>query len=391
MIMCRRTALLGLASAVAFGNASLAIANADTRKRFVVVILRGALDGLSVVVPYGDADLHNWRGPLVLPEPGRDGGLLDLGGFWGLHPGLPQIHALYRAGQVLPVHAVAGPNRSRSHFEAQDILECGADRRMESGWMNRLAGALPADRASDNALALGQTVPLILRGPSPVDAWGRGNVAGAGADFYTQLLMIHDRDPLTKAALADGLRERNFNAHALDGMPGTGDDAPFVALARTGGRFLSKPNGPRLAVLDVGGWDTHSSQNPRLSYALPLLDKGIAALKNGLGDAWADTVVLVATEFGRTVRVNGTGGTDHGTATVAFVMGGEVAGGRVQADWPGLSEANLFENRDIQPTLDLRSLAKGILAQHFGLGMQPLEAIFPDSTGFTPSRGLLRT
>jgi len=390
MMLRRRTALLGLAAAVTFGGASLAMADADTRKRFVVVILRGALDGLSVVVPYGDANLRNWRGSLVLPEPGRDGGLLALGGFWGLHPGLPQIHALYRAGQALPIHAVAGPNRSRSHFEAQDILECGADRRMESGWMNRLAGVLPASGDGDNALALGQTVPLILRGPTPIDAWGRGNVPAATADFYTQLLAIHDRDPLTKAALTDGLRDRNFNTHALDGMPGTGGDAPFIALARTGGRLLAKPNGPRLAVLDADGWDTHSSQNPRLSYALPVLDNGIAALKDGLGAAWADTVVLVVTEFGRTVRVNGTGGTDHGTGTAAFVLGGGVAGGRVQADWPGLSEAKLFENRDVQPTLDLRSLAKGILAQHYSLGPQPLETVFPDSTGFAPARGLLR-
>jgi uncharacterized protein (DUF1501 family) len=390
MMLPRRTILLGGLAAVTLGGASLAVVPANTRKRFVVVILRGALDGLSAVVPYGDANLRNWRGSLVLPEPGRDGGMLDLGGFWGLHPALAQLHALYRAGEALPVHAVAGPNHSRSHFEAQDILECGAEQRMDSGWLNRLAGALPSDGGGDNAVALGQSLPLILRGPNPVNAWGRGNVPTASADFYTHLLAIHDHDPLTKARLADGLRERGFNAHALDGMPGTGGDAPFVALARTGGRLLAKPDGPRLAVLEIEGWDTHSNQNPRLGYALPPLDKGIAALKDGLGAAWAETVVLVTTEFGRTVRVNGTGGTDHGTGTVAFVLGGPVAGGRVQADWPGLAEAKLFENRDVQPTLDIRGLTKGLLQAHYGLNGETLEKVFPGSAAATPATGLLR-
>jgi len=390
MLLRRRTTLLGLASVIAMSGASLAMIPAGTRKRFVIVILRGALDGLSVVVPYGDANLRNWRGPLVPPEPGSEGGTLDLGGFWGLHPGLEQVHALYRAGEALPVHAVAGPNRSRSHFEAQDILECGAEQRMDSGWLNRLAGVLPPDGASDTAVAMSQTIPLILRGQAPVDAWGRGNVPTASTDFYTHLLALHDHDPLTKGPLTDGLRERAFNSHALDGMPGIGGDSPFVALARTGGRLLAKPDGPRLAVLEMDGWDTHTSQNPRLAHALPILDAGIAALKEGLGAAWADTVVLVATEFGRTVRVNGTGGTDHGTATAAFVLGGKVSGGRVQADWPSLVEAKLFENRDLQPTLDLRGLAKGILGPHFALPQDKLDIVFPGSTTVTPATGLFR-
>jgi uncharacterized protein (DUF1501 family) len=391
MMLRRRTALLGLASTITFGGVSLAVAApAATRKRFVLIILRGALDGMSVVVPYGDANLRVLRAPLIQPEPGHDGGMLDLGGFWGLHPSLVKTHALYGAGDALFVHAVAGPNRSRSHFEAQDMLECGAEERLDTGWLNRLTGLLPAGQASDNAIALGQNMPLVLRGPAPVSSWARDVVPTPDGDFYTRLLAIHDHDPLTGAALANGLQQRGFDSKALAGTAGLGRDAPFVALARTGGRILANPDGPRLAALDLDGWDTHSGQTPRLKHALQLLDEGIAALHEGLGDAWSDTVVMVMTEFGRTARSNGTGGTDHGTATIAFVLGGKVTGGRVQANWPGLAEAQLFEGRDLQPTLDDRSLVKGILRSHFDLPETALGKVFPDSTAASPAAGLLR-
>ena len=390
MMLRRRTALLGFTSVLAFGGASLSVAAAATQKRFVLIILRGALDGLTAVPPYGDKNLSGWRGSLLQPEPGREGGVLDLGGTWGLHPALAQIHALYAAGQALPVHAVAGPNRSRSHFEAQDMLECGADHRMDSGWMNRLAAILPAGRTSDNAVALGQNMPLVMRGPAPVGSWGRDVVPTPTGEFYMRLLALHEGDSLTGGPLADGLRERTFGSHALEGTPGTGGDAPFIALARTGGRLLANPDGPRLATLELDGWDTHSSQTPRLARTLQLLDKGVAALKDGLGANWTDTAVLIATEFGRTVRVNGTGGTDHGTGTIAFVLGGGVSGGRVQANWPGLAEANLFDQRDLQPTLDLRSLAKGVLGPQFNLSAAELDKIFPDSAAASPLTGIFR-
>jgi len=391
MMIRRRTALLGLAATVALGNVSLALAEAGTRKRFVVVILRGALDGLSTVVPYGDANLRAWRASLLLPEPGKPDGVLDMGGFWGLHPQLKRLHALYGAGEMLPVHAAAGPTRSRSHFEAQDLLECGAGERMDTGWLNRLAGLLPpAPGENDRAVALGQTVPLLLRGPLPVNSWAPGGKPDPGVEFYGRLAAMHEADKLTGPAMADGLRQRGIEGQALAGAAGPGGDAPFVTLARAAGRFLADPKGPRLAALELDGWDTHSNQTFRLKYALMPLDAGLAALKESLGPAWADTVVVVMTEFGRTVRVNGTLGTDHGTATVAFVLGGGVRGGRVLADWPGLAENKLFENRDLAPTTDLRGVIKGLLAGHYGLGPDALTTIFPESQTIAPAAGLLR-
>jgi len=389
MMLRRRTALLGLAATIACGGSSLAFAQAGTRKRFIAIILRGALDGLATIVPYGDANLRKWRGFLVPPEPQKPGGVLDLGGFWGLHPAMPRLHALYQAGEVLPIHAIAGPGHSRSHFEAQDMLECGAEQRITSGLRNRLAGLLPASGPTDNAVALSQNIPLLLRGPAPVSSWSPGGRADPGIDFYNHLQALHDTDPLTGPALADGLRERNFNAHALAG-PNGGGEPPFATLARTAGRLLADANGPRLAALDLDGWDTHSSQLPRLAGALRALDTGLIALREALGPVWSDTVVLVMTEFGRTVRTNGTAGTDHGTGSVAFVLGGGVKGGRVQADWPGLAENQMFENRDLVASADLRGLAKGIIGAHFKLEPAALRTIFPGSDTVAPMTGLLR-
>jgi uncharacterized protein (DUF1501 family) len=201
---------------------------------------------------------------------------------------------------------------------------------------------------------------------------------------------MHDADPLTGPPLADALHQRDFDLSAMTGASAAGQDGPFVALAGAAGRFLAAPNGPRLAALELDGWDTHSDQVFRLKYALRPLNAGIRALRLALGDAWADTVVVVMTEFGRTVRVNGTRGTDHGTGTVAFVLGGGVKGGRVYGAWPGLAENQLFENRDLAPTTDLRGIIKGLLSAHYGLGPDALAAIFPDSGSIPPAAGLLR-
>lgn len=390
----RRAALLGLSSAWSLGRASLALAAAPIDRRFVVVILRGALDGMAAVVPYGDPDLSGLRAPLVPPAPGAEGGLHDLGGFFGLHPALAGLAALYRAGELLPVHAVAGPYRSRSHFEAQDCLESGASQRMTSGWLNRAVCALPARPGADAALAVGVSLPLLLRGPAPVGAYAPHAFAQPEPDLYARLLALHHADPVTGPTLAEGLRERGFEGAVLAGNGG-GNGATvgryaFPALAGAAGRLLAAPEGPRIAALELGGWDTHAGQARRLDGPLGQLDAGIAALRDGLGEAWRATVVLVMTEFGRTARINGTMGTDHGTGTVAFVAGGAVAGGRVLADWPGLSAARLFEGRDLAPTTDLRALAKGLLAGHLGLDEGALAQVFPGSAEAAPLRGLLR-
>ncbi|ACI52283.1 protein of unknown function DUF1501 [Gluconacetobacter diazotrophicus PA1 5] len=409
MLIPRRTALLGLASSWMLESSSLALARpvipARRDGRLVVVILRGALDGMAAVVPYGDAALAAWRARLLPPEPGRPGGLLDLGGFYGLHPALATLHALYAQGALLPIHAVAGHYRSRSHFEAQDYMESGADTRLTSGWLNRAVGAMaPAPHGPDGAgLSVGLSAPLLLRGPAPIGSYNPHGGAGPDPDLLARIAALNAPDPLLGPALRAGLRADAYSAHELKtrGMemntgPSPAPAAPrrpdaFVTLCRTAGTLLAAPDGPRVAALEVGGWDTHAAQVGRLAGPLARLDAGLGALRDGLGTAWPRSVVLVMTEFGRTVRVNGTGGTDHGTATVALLAGGAVAGGRVAGTWPGLAAGQLFENRDLAPTTDLRAVAKGVLRDHLGLPSSTLPRIFPDSADVPPLPGLVRT
>jgi uncharacterized protein (DUF1501 family) len=394
MHLTRRTALLGLATSFSVGRMSLALAAAPTDKRLVVVILRGALDGMAAVVPYGDAGLVGLRGEIVPPAPGQPDGLLDLGGFFGLHPALAGVHDMYKANEALVVHAVAGSYRVRSHFEAQDYLESGADHRMTSGWLNRAVGALPlaaADQRPDGeALAVGVSVPLLLRGPAQVANWAPHGFSQPAADLYLTIAALNQGDPVTGPAIAEGLRARGFSASVMAGEDEPKEKYAFPALARSAGEMLRAPDGPRIAALEIGGWDTHSAQANRLAGPLKRLDAGLVALKEALGPAWAQTAVLVMTEFGRTARVNGTKGTDHGTGTVAFVVGGAVAGGRVQATWPGLGAGQLFENRDLAPTTDLRAVAKGMLASHLGLDASALGQVFPGSDGVEAMSGLIR-
>lgn len=397
LALTRRSALLGLTAAVSFGRVSLALAAAPTDKRLIVVIQRGALDGMAAVVPYGDPALMSLRGEIVPPPPGQPDGLLDLGGFYGLHPSLTALHSMYEAGEAMPIHAVAGPTRVRSHFEAQDCLESGAVLRMTSGWLNRAVAAMPAAvssvRPEGDAVAIGVSVPLLLRGPVTVANWAPHGLGAPPPDLYTQISALTEDDHLIGPAIAEGLRERGFSASVLSAggsSPGT-EKYAFPALARAAGELLRASDGPRVAVLEIGGWDTHVAQVPRLKRVLAQIDAGFAALKEGLGDAWKQTAVLTMTEFGRTARVNGTKGTDHGTGTVAFVFGGAIAGGRVLANWPGLAPGRLLEDRDLMPTTDLRSVAKGLLVHHLGLPDAALAKVFPDSNTAQATNGLIRT
>ena len=386
----RRSALLGLGAAFSLGRASMALAAAPTENRLVVVILRGALDGMAAVVPYGDPGLAALRAELVPPAVGQPDGMADLGGFWGLHPAMPAAAAMFRAGELLPVHAVAGHYRSRSHFEAQDYLESGSDHRMTSGWLNRAVLATPKPPGPEAALAVGLTTPLLMRGPAAVGAWSPPSFGAPDGDLYARVAALNAADPVTGPAMAEGLRDRGFSGAVLAGADRPPDAYAFPALAGTAARLLAAPDGPRVAALELGGWDTHAQQMRRLHGPLGQLDAGLAALKAGLGGAWSRTAVLAMTEFGRTARMNGTRGTDHGTGTVAFVAGGRVAGGRVLANWPGLSGGNLLDDRDLQPTLDLRAVAKGLLAGHLGLPPAALASVFPDSADVTAQAGLLR-
>ena len=389
--LSRRSALLGLSSAFVLGHASLAVAAAATDQRFAVIVLRGAMDGLSAVVPYGDPDLAKWRPELLPPGPKQPGGLLDLGGFYGLHPVLTGMHQMYRDGELRVVHAVAGPYRRRSHFEAQDYLESGADQRMDSGWLNRALSLMPSPVLPNQepAVALSVTVPLLLRGTVGVATWAPPTFNPLDTDLYLRIVALNQADPITGPALLDAVRQRGFADKMLASRPPRSPDA-FASLCGAAARLMCAPDGPRVAALELEGWDTHTGQPPRLAAALTELDTGLVEFKKEMGDNWKQTVVLVVTEFGRTVRADGTLGTDHGTGTAAFVAGGKVAGGRVQANWPGLARHNLFEDRDLQPTADLREIGKGLLTAHFGMTPAAVLQVFPGSEQVTPMGQLLR-
>jgi len=385
----RRGLLLGLGASLAIGRNRAAFAQVAGERRLVVVLLRGALDGLHVVQPYADPALAGLRRALTLPEPGREGGLLDLGGRFGLHPVLHGLHGLYRENQALIVHAVAGPYRGRSHFDGQDLLEAGAEERLTSGWLNRALQAMPSTGQARPGLAVGTGVPLLLRGPAPVGSYAPPDLNRPSPDLVHRIAALQDAGSPFGVAFREAMRSRDV----ADGVLGHTGEAPsqdgFPRLAAAAGRLLAERDGPRVAALEIGGWDTHAVQTVRIVSPLRALDVGLMQLRQALGPHWSQTAVLVVTEFGRTARVNGNLGTDHGTGTVAFLLGGAVAGGRVAGAFPGLSGDALFEDRDLRPTTDLRSIAKALLRDHLRLEPHAVAQAFPDSAAALPMRGLL--
>lgn len=369
-------------------------AEAASRK-LIVVVCRGGMDGLSVSPPVGDPDYAGLRGPIAL---GAEA--LKLDETFALHPALASVHALAQAGQARIAPAIATPDRARSHFEAQDVLESGAAAvyGAPSGWLNRAVGALDAGRKVQ-ALSVGPTAPLILRGPAAFASWSPGRTVDASARLPTLLQDLYRNDPLLGPALARGLATETMAQEAMTGLASPalygqrqGQDAARN-LGQTLAGFMREANGPQVAALSLDGFDTHANEGAaqgQLAARLGYLDAALDGIHTGLGPDWKDTVVLVATEFGRTARVNGTGGTDHGTASTALVLGGGLKRGGVVGDWPGLRQSALFENRDVAPTLDMRSLFKGVLADHLGVDRAALErTVFPDSASARPLSGLV--
>lgn len=396
------------ASLAALGLPRIAYAAAPTENRLVVVMLRGALDGLAAVPPYGDPRYAERRAGLALPMPGQPDGVLALDRTFGLNAALAPIQPLWSAGELLIVPATAGGYHTRSHFDAQDLLEMGLVERhgTPSGWLNRaLADIQGGDRQRRLGLAVGASVPLMLRGGVAVASWEPPNLKAADPTLLASLTQMYAGDKLLGPALADGIKAQNLSDEVLgvgakgeDGKPrfgkagGYGPGA-FKPMAEAAGGLLAAADGPRVAVIDMGGWDTHVGQGTikgRLADNLRGLADGLAQLKTSLGPAWGRTVVLVMTEFGRTVAPNGTNGTDHGTASVALLLGGAVKGGRIAGDWPGLDQ--LEENRDLRMATDLRAVAKGVLRDHLGVASAHLDsAVFPDSAAVKPIGGLVRT
>jgi uncharacterized protein (DUF1501 family) len=398
-ILNRRDVLRGMALFSGWAYAPRLVSAAGARDpRFLFVILRGALDGLATVGPIGDPHYESSRGGLIIPTEGPQAGLA-IGDFFALNPNMPALYRLISRGDAAIVHATATPYRERSHFDGQDVLESGqpGPGRLDSGWLNRLIGTLePGDpvRAS-SALALSESVPLVMHGPQKVVTWTPQGFPDASSDTRLRLLDLYNHtDPRLARLLEDAL--------ALEAVAGADTDMAgimaeigqgdlshlskrFGGLAAAAGRLLAEPDGPRIAALSYPGWDTHRGQGlleGRLGNLLGALDTAIDALHRELQPVWSDTVIVIATEFGRAVAMNGTNGTDHGTGTAAIVLGGAVKGGRVIADWPGLAERDLFGARDLMPTTDLRAVLKGVARDHLGVGERELgDIVFPDSAG----------
>jgi uncharacterized protein (DUF1501 family) len=389
----RRTLIASAAATLAAGHARLAWASASTDRRLVVVILRGAMDGLSAVPALGDPDYVAARKGLAIPPPAEAGGALPLDGFFGLHPALSGLSKRYADKELVVFHAIATPYRDRSHFDGQNLLESGATKPfgLTDGWLNRALGSAPKSFLAGRkswGVALSPALPLILDGKAPVMSWSPSILPQPEADLVLRARALFQR---TDRKLAQALDEAaRSNTDTGEAPTGKGGES-FPAMMAAAARFLAEPDGPCVAVLQSTGWDTHANQAGALTRNLTGLDKGVDALASGLGARWSDTAVLVVTEFGRTVAMNGTAGSDHGTAGAAFLTGGAVAGGRVIADWPGLKTPNLYESRDLKATTDLRSLFKAALGEHLGAPRPALEQlVFPDSQSAKPIQGLFR-
>jgi len=362
---------------------SIAFAKAATDRRFVFIIQRGAADGLATLAPVEDPAFAGLRGAFA--EDAAAGTKIDP--FFSLHPSLVETAKLYQAKEALFVHAVASPYRDRSHFDGQNVLESGADAayRLKDGWMNRLLGLLPQDEAK--AIAVSSTVPLALRGPREVASYAPSALPQPTDDLLARVADLYRDDKQLMPLWNEAMATRKL---AGDLTAGGGQNA--AATGALAARLLAGPAGNRIAFIETGGWDTHSGQRARLGLQLKGLDALLAALKAGLGPDWSNTLVLVATEFGRTAAPNGTGGTDHGTASAAMLLGGAVDGGKVVADWPGLSQAALYEGRDLKPTTDLDALIAGALAQHYGLDPARVGgALFPAGSRPRALPRLIRT
>jgi len=393
----RRALLLGGASFAAWAYLPKFARAADSRDpRLIVIILRCALDGLATVAPIGDPDYASLHGSIALAADGPHAGPM-LDSFFALHPSMREFARMYQEKHAAIIHAVSTPYRDRSHFDGQDVLESGfaGPGRVQSGWLNRALEALPKGGRVTGGLAVGATTPLVLRGAAPTVGWAPAALPQADDDTAARLIDLYNhRDPALAKALSQGLKlEKTALGDDMKPKPGMNNAGAMRQVSRGAAKLMSADDGPRIAALAFDGWDTHANEGGavgRLAQLLSGLDGALGEIESGLGEGWRDTVVVAVTDFGRTARINGTEGTDHGTGTIALLAGGAVKGVRVIADWPGLKASNLYEGRDLAPTCDLRAALKGILRDHLGLAERVLaEKVFPDSALAKPMQGLL--
>jgi len=367
-----------------------------TKNKMIVVMLRGAVDGLSVVAPYADANYYRMRPAIAVPRPGQENGAIDLDGYFGLNPALSSLQPLWRDNKLAFVHASGSPDPTRSHFDAQDYLESGTPGRKatQDGWMNRMLGGLPGPITPTRAVAIGPLMPRILTGRAEASNIASG-AAGSRAtaldrpqvgDAFDKLYAGDDR--YSKAyqqsqqthqevmiSLDDEMAAASGGAPLPNGFP---DDAERLA------KLMRKDPNIQLAFLAVGGWDTHANQGMvkgQLANRLNPLGVGLANLAQQLGPMFDDTTIVVMSEFGRTAKQNGNNGTDHGHGNVMWIIGGKVNGGKVYADWQGMEDNRLHEGRDLPVTTDFRQVLAQIGERHLRLPDARLAQVFPDFPG----------
>jgi uncharacterized protein (DUF1501 family) len=388
------------AAFLALGHKAWAMAAEDGPQRLIVIMLRGAVDGLSVVVPYAETAYYRLRPSIAIDRPGRPDGALRLDARFGLHPALSSLMPLWDSGNIAFIHAAGSPDPTRSHFDAQRYIENGTPGRdgTPDGWMNRLLLALPGPHPPTEAISIGATLPRILAGKAPATNFPLGPDAARPAPIDEPVVAgAFDRLYVGNAALATAYREgREARAQlradlATEQRIADGGAPPpsgFPQQAARLAHLIGRDPTVRLAFFALGGWDTHVDEGGgargRLASHLLPLGNGIAALAQGLGKAWRDTVIVVLSEFGRTAAENGDGGTDHGHGNVVWVAGGAVAGGRIYGDWPGLAPEQLYQRRDLAVTTDFRSVLAALLTRHLRLSAAQLATVFP---GLPADRG----
>ena len=372
--MDRRTFIRGMcAGGVAtFTSPTLSLATVPGSGKLVFVLLRGGLDGLSAVVPYGDRDYPDVRGAMAF----KKADLEVLNDHFGLAPGLHPLKQLWDQGELAVVHAMAIPYRTRSHFDGQAILETGLDvpRGSSDGWLNRLLQVMEGKRSG---IAVAAGLPLSLSGAHPVKTWSPANLGVVGDGYVDRLHVLYRHDPRLLDRFEAALQMPEVGMMGTSRSGGRQQIEPILGVTA---RFLREPDGPNLAAVEFSGWDTHANQGRQggqLDRLLGQLARGILTFKSQVGSTWDQTTIVVMTEFGRTARPNGTGGTDHGTAGAGFIIGPNLSRSRVLSDWPGLANKALYENRDLRPTLDTRTVLKAAVAGCFDLNRNQLNRIFP--------------
>lgn len=372
----RRTAI-GLLAAASFNQPSFAIGLAN--KPFIFILLRGGMDGLSALIPQ-DKEMMSLRRKLI-PKQSE---LLHLQNGFALHPSFKSLHEFYKDGDACFIHACSTAYRARSHFDAQDFLEILGNGQVHDGWLNRTLKAL-----GGNGLALARSIPLALHGDIKVANWSPPLFDEVPPELLDRISMLYSND-LELSLSLQSAKENKIESGPVDRRANRRFNIEYPIALEAMGRIMGAENGPSIGMVALNGWDTHINQFGELNRKFQRLDDGLLALKQQLGQKWKQSCIVVCSEFGRTVAINGTRGTDHGTGGLVMLLGGAVAGSQMKGDWPGLKKQALYKGRDLAPVNDVTSVLKGVLRDHLGADKNTLDRIiFPNSS--KPIDGLIQS